>query len=432
MARIAVIGLGHTGLVVAAVFADLGHQVIGHDIESEKRNAIQQGESPFYEPGLNELIGRGLESGRLRVVDTIDECLDKVEIVFLAVGTPNADGDGPDLSEFWSAVGQVIPLMPRQAVLAIKSTLPIGTTDKLISRFSSFWPDESRVVVVPEFLRQGSAVEDFRRPDRIVLGSDSSRALAIVRGVYKAFQVPEDHFIECTPTGAELIKHATNAFLATKISFANQLANLCGRLGVDYETIRRALAADPRVGGRFLHAGLGFGGSCFPKDVAALIGTARQADLPFSVLEAAFAANRAQIERVAELARDMLGDFKGKKILQLGLTYKPGTDDLRGSLALELAFLLARSGADVVAYDPAHPPGKAVTDHVFKLAGDPLDAAAGADLIIIATEWPQYGELPWPNIAKSMRTPNLLDGRNMLDPEAITAAGFTYRGIGRH
>jgi len=429
--NIAIVGLGHTGLIAAAVFAELGHRVTGYDIESRKRAAIQNSKSPFFEPGLGELIRQGRQSGYLSVVDTQDKCLAGAEVIFLVVGTPPAGGDGPSLDEFWSAVGQVVPLAPPEAVLAIKSTVPVGTTDDLILRFASAWSGEAPVVAVPEFLRQGVALDDFRKPGRVVLGSHSRQALATVRRVYQPFNLPDEVFIECTPAAAELIKHATNAFLATKISFANQLANLCGKLGTDYEIIRRGLAADPRVGSGFLHAGLGFGGSCFPKDVAALITTGRRAESPLTLLEAAFAANRAQVERVADCAREMLGDLKGKRILQLGLTYKPGTDDLRGSLAVELAFLLSRGGAELVCFDPAYTPSRVGSNHVFRITKDPIKAASDTELIVIATDWPQFIDLPWPQIAQSMNTANLLDARNMLNPETIEAAGFTYLGIGR-
>lgn len=429
--NIAVIGLGHTGLVAAAVFADAGHRVIGHDIESEKRSLIRRGKSPFYEPELEDLIERGRRSGLLVVADNLDEALTTAEVIFLAVGTPAANGDSPNLAEFWSAIGQVVPAAPKDAVLAIKSTLPVGTTDELLSRFSSLWAGEAPVVVVPEFLRQGSAVADFRRPDRVILGSHAPAALATIRRVYAPFALPEETFHECTPRAAELIKHATNCFLATKISFANELANLCGKLGVDYEVVRRALAADARIGAGFLQAGPGFGGSCFPKDVAALIETAREAESPLTVLETTLAANRAQVRKVVELAYEMLGDLKGKKILQLGLTYKPGTDDTRGSPALELAFLLCRAGAALTCHDPAYRPTDVGSDYLFALDDDPIAAAAGAELILIATDWPQFVNLPWAEIAASMRTANLLDGRNILDPEELITAGFTYRGIGR-
>ena len=429
--RIAVVGLGHTGLVAAAAFAERGHQVVGHDIESEKRRGIQSGKSPFLEPGLDELLACGLASGRLVIVSTLDEGLSGAEIVVLAVGTPVANGDGPNLTEFWSATGQVVPLTPASAVLAIKSTIPVGTTDELILRFGAKWPGPAPVVTIPEFLRQGSAVQDFLHPDRVVLGSHSADALEIVRRAYEPFGIPAERVIECTPAEAELIKHATNAFLATKISFANQLANLCGKLNVDYQVVRNGLGMDPRVGSRFLDAGLGFGGSCFPKDVAALIQTAQQAGCPLTLLEAAFAANRRQIEHVANLARDMLGELQGKKILQLGLTYKAGTDDLRGSLAVELAFLLARAGAEVTCHDPAYKPWKVGSDRMFKLTDDPAEGASGADLIVVATDWPQFRDLPWPTLATSTRSPNLLDGRNLLDPHMLTEAGFTYRGVGR-
>ncbi len=431
LVHITVIGLGHTGLVAAAVFAEAGHQVIGHDIESEKCAIIRRGNSPFHEPGLEDIIGRVVRSGLLVIADNLEESLAQAEVIFLAVGTPAANGDSPNLAEFWSAVGQVVPAAPENAVLAIKSTLPVGITDELISRFKSIWPGEAPVVVVPEFLRQGSAVADFRRPDRVVLGSHSPEALATVRRVYDLFDLPAEVFHECTPMAAELIKHATNCFLATKISFANELANLCGHLGVDYEVIRRGLAADTRIGAGFMHAGLGFGGSCFPKDVAALIETGRMAECRLTLLETALVANRAQVKRVVNLTRDMLGELEGKKILQLGLTYKPGTDDIRGSLSLELAFLLSRAGADLTCYDPAYHPTTVGSDNLFDLTDDPLAAAVGAELILIATDWPQFGDLPWPEIAKSMSAANLLDGRNMLDPHKLTAAGFTYRGIGR-
>ena len=429
--NLAVIGLGHTGLVAAAVLAETGHQVMGFDIESGKRTLIRQGKSPFYEPELEVLITRDLAAGRLSVGETLDESLARAEVVILAVGTPAANGNVPNLAEFWSAAGQVISILRPTVVLAIKSTIPVGTTDELIRRFASHWREVPPVVFVPEFLRQGSAVADFRRPDRVVIGSHSAAALAAMRAVYNPFQLPAGAVQECRPIEAELIKHAANCFLAAKISFANELANLCGCLGADYEIVRRGLAADARIGSGFLNAGLGFGGSCFPKDVASLIETARQAQCPFTLLEATMAANRAQVQRVAALAGEMLGSLSGKKILQLGLTYKPGTDDTRGSLALKLAFLLARAGAQITCHDPAYKPAPVGSDSLFTLTRNPLSSAVSAELIIVATDWPEYIDLPWKEIACSMRTANLLDGRNLLDPQKMRAAGFTYRGIGR-
>ncbi len=429
--KLAVIGLGHTGLVVAAVLAEIGHQVHGFDIESGKRSRISRGHSPFYEPDLDSLIARGLATGRLVISRTLDEAQADAEVVFLAVGTPAANGDAPNLAEFWSAAGQVVPLLLPHAVLAIKSTLPVGTTDELIARFKAQWPDAPPVVNVPEFLRQGTAVADFLRPERVIFGSHSPAALNVMRVVYEPFKLSSETIHECRPVEAELIKHAANCFLAARISYANELANLCGRLGADYEIVRHGLAADSRIGSSFLNAGLGFGGSCFPKDLAALIKTARDAGSPFTLLEATLAANRAQVHRVVALADEMVGGLSGRKVLQLGLTYKAGTDDTRGSRALELAFLLIREGAELTCHDPAYIPTEVGSDQLFTIADDPVSAASRMDLVLIATDWPEFIDLPWSKIVGSMRSARLLDGRNLLDPTEMTAAGFTYRGIGR-
>ncbi len=429
--KIAVVGLGHTGLVAAAVFAERGHTVIGHDIESDKLAVIREGRSPFYEPRLNDLLAEGLRSGRLAVHDELDRCLTDAEIIFLAVGTPAANGDGPNLSEFWAAAGQVVPLASIDAVLVLKSTVPVGTTDELIDRFRGKWPNDPPVAAVPEFLRQGSAVDDFLKPDRVVIGTYSTSALKSVKQVYTPFILPEEKFLPCAPVEAELIKHAANSFLAAKISFANELANLCGKLGADYDLVQTGVGSDPRIGRKFLNAGLGFGGSCFPKDLAALIKTGHEADARQTVLEAALAANRRQVEQVAMLADEICGGLRGKKIIQLGLTYKPDTDDVRGSPAMELAFLLAQRGADLICYDPEYRPTDVGSDRVFQLSDSPVTDCPGRDLLIVATEWPQFHDLPWEQIAEKMKNPILLDARNMLNLTRMAAAGFRYVGVGR-
>ncbi len=429
--RIAVIGLGHTGLVTAAVLAAAGHDVVGHDIESKKRALIRDGTSPFFEPGLEPLIQQSVWNKHLTICETLEETLVGVDLIFLAVATPRTFRDLPGMTEFWSAVGQVIPLMESGTVLAIQSTLPVGTTDDLINRFKTYWQESIPVVIMPEFMRQGSAVQDMRAPTRVVLGYYDDEAGARVRRAYESLGLDREVFMECQPREAEFIKHVSYAFLATKLSLANEVALLASQLEIGYDVVRQALAADHRIGPDFLSVGLGFGGSSFPKDLASLIETARAADRPLTVLETVLSANRHQVDRICSQIQSMLGDLKGKKILQLGLTYKAGTDDVRGSPAVELGFSLVHRGAELVCHDPVYERPTVGSDQIFTKAADPVAGAAGMDLIVLATDWPEYRDLPWADIAQKMSTPRILDGRNLLDPQSMRNAGFEYRGVGR-
>ncbi len=429
--HIAVIGLGHTGLVTAAVLAAAGHQVVGHDIESKKRALIREGQSPFFEPDLEPLIQRGIQSENLTIYEKLEETLPGVELIFLAVATPRTFRDLPGMTEFWSAVGQVVPLMDEGTVLAIQSTLPVGTTDALINRFKSYWRETIPVVIMPEFMRQGSAVKDVRAPARVVLGYYDTEAGVRVRRAYQSLGLDADVFLECQPREAEFIKHVSYAFLATKLALANEVALLASQLEIGYDVVRSALAADRRIGPDFLGVGLGFGGSSFPKDLASLIESARAADRPLTVLESVLSANRHQVDRVRTTIRSLLGGLAGKKILQLGLTYKAGTDDVRGSPAVELAFGLVHEGAELVCHDPVYVRPTVGSDQLFEKVDDPVSSAAGADLIILATDWPEYRNLPWAKIAAMMKTPRILDAKNLLEPQALREAGFEYHGIGR-
>ena len=435
---ISIIGTGHVGLVTAAVLADYGHRVIGLDDDDAKLEQLRQGRAPFYEAGLQELLDRVMGDGSLVFTDDLDHTVAHAEVIFVCVGTPALPGGGPDL-RFVERVGQdVAQRATRELVLVEKSTVPANTglrlTQVIERERAALGRDEVLVHVAsnPEFLREGVAVADTAAPDRIVYGTASDLARDRLREVY----APMVEQVGCpvvetdVPT-AELIKHASNAYLATRLSFINAVANLCDRVGADVERVAEGLGHDARIGHAFLSAGLGYGGSCFPKDVDAFLHLSRSVGYEFGLLEEVRRINEGQRQVVIDKLRDELWHLTDKTVAILGAAFKPGTDDLREAPAMYLARALIDEGAKVRIYDPVALPGVGAQLPEAELVDDPLEACRGAQAAVIATEWEEIASLDPSELKAARAYPPLLDGRNCLDAEAAVAAGLHYHGIGR-
>ncbi len=430
MARIAVIGAGYVGLVTAACFADLGNQVTGIDIDEARVKKLQKGSTPIFEPQLEEMMARNAEAGRLNFSTDYEIGLNSAEFVFIAVGTPSGSGGEADLTAPEAAARSIARAMRAPLIIVNKSTLPIGSGDRLerIVREEQATPIRFAVVSNPEFLREGSAVTDFLAPDRVVLGSDDPTAAQAVADLYRVFNAP---IVLTDIRTAEMIKYASNAFLATKISFINEMAAICDQLGADVSQVAQGMGLDARIGRSFLDAGLGFGGSCFPKDVRALEFMASVHGCHPQLLRAVLDINRDVRRSAVQKLREALGSLHGRSIGVLGLAFKPNTDDLREAPALEIIHLLQHEEAQVRAYDPEAMEGAQAALPGVTFATDPYEVAEGCDALVLVTEWNEFKELDMRRISQSMRTPILLDGRNIYDPQMMAEAGFTYIGVGR-
>jgi UDPglucose 6-dehydrogenase len=444
MANIAVIGTGYVGSVSGACLADFGHHVICIDNNAKKIEALQKGVIPIYEPGLDAVVTRNVQTGRLRFSTDMAAALAKSSVVFIAVGTPPADDGGADLSHVEAAARQIGALITDYTVIVDKSTVPIGTGRKV-----ACWVREELekrglsidfdVVSNPEFLREGSAVYDFTHPDRVVIGSDSERARSIMKDVYRSLYLNETPYIETGLESAEMIKYASNAFLAVKITFINEIANLCEKTGADVRDVAKAMGRDGRIGPKFLHPGPGYGGSCFPKDTRALAKTGRDCGAVQSIVETSIAANEAQKIRAAKKIEAVLGNalgssLSGKTLGLLGLAFKPNTDDMRESPAIVLCEYLAERGAKLRLYDPAAmKEAKArlagIKESVY-FAGDEYDAAKNAAALIIVTEWNQFRNIDLLLVKKLLSAPCFFDLRNIYRQEEVEAAGLRYFGTG--
>jgi UDPglucose 6-dehydrogenase len=434
MSRIAVVGTGYVGLVTGACLADFGNVVRCVDVDAKKIARLSAGEVPFYEPGLEELVERGLAAGRLSFVTGLPEAARWAEVIFITVGTPPQKDGSADLSAVF-AVGDVIArAVTGPKVVVQKSTAPVGTARKLQAAMRKRAGKKAAIDVAsnPEFLREGSAIETYMRPDRVVVGAESARAERIMRDLHEPLYLLETPITVTNLETAELIKYAANAFLATKISFINEVANLCEEVGADVQTVARAMGQDRRIGNKFLHAGPGYGGSCFPKDTLALAAFARERGAPFRLVESVVQVNEKQKARMVDKIKAAMGTLKGRKVALLGLTFKPNTDDIREAPALDIAQGLLRGGAKVTAYDPAG------MEHVKALplgrriafAADAYEAARGADAAVLVTEWNELRTLDLKRLARSMRRPLLCDLRNVYDAEEAAAAGLAYVGVG--
>ncbi len=441
--RVAVIGSGYVGSVVAACLAHVGHSVVGVEADSEKLATLRAGTAPFHEAGLDALIAGGLASGNLRFTDDFCDAMDSSDVVFVCVGTPPGPDGEADTTAIRGVTVAIAQNLRHYHVIITKSTVPIGTGFWLGSLIEDILGAEGRdrfgVVSNPEFLREGSAVQDFLHPDRVVLGSDDPKAREIAANVYRPIleqQIPGDvgkrdvvPLLQTKLTTAEMVKYASNAFLATKISFANEIARLCDFVGADITEVTAGMGLDTRIGGRFLDAGLGWGGSCFGKDLSALITTANEYGYQPKILEGAVSVNESQRKHVVDQLLGHLKTLRGAKICILGLSFKPHTDDLRDSPALDVATRLIGKGAFVAAYDPMVTAVPDVPD--IRLMPDAIRAAANADAIVLATDWPQFLSVRLTELRRSMRGDLFFDSRNNFDPILVEQAGFRYVGIGR-
>lgn len=423
--QLAVVGAGYVGLTVAACFAHLGHRVRCIECDRDKARALAKGRVPVAEPGIEELWRRHLADGSLQVFERPQEGLPGAEVVFLCVGTPAAPGGEADLSQVWAAAAGLAQGMPRgaRAVLAVKSTVPPGTAHALRSLMCSLRPDlHLSVVANPEFLREGQALTDFLSPPRIVIGVEEEWAAVLLEELYAPLGAP---VVRCSPSSAELAKYACNAFLAARISFVNEVAEIAEAVGADVAEVTRVMGMDPRIGPAYLEPGLGWGGSCLPKDLRALIARARTLGVPVPLLEGVAATNARQVSRLVARLASLLGTLSGRRVALWGLAFKPGCGDTRDSPAVALGRALQEAGAEVWAYDPV------ASAPDFVLYRDPYRAAEGAEAAVLATAWPELRVLDWERLRSLMARPLVVDARNGLDSEAAQAAGFTYIPVGR-
>jgi UDPglucose 6-dehydrogenase len=421
--RVAVFGAGYVGLVTGACLADLGHEVVVRDIISERIEGLQRGELPIHEDGLADLLERNRK--RLRFTTEVDDALEDADIVYVAVGTPPTLSGDADLTAVWTVVDE-LPRVDRRLVLAMKSTVPVGTGRTVRHRLDERGLENVGYVSNPEFTAEGTAVRDFLDPDRIVIGAFDPADGDVVEQLHSGIDAP---VIRSDVASAEMIKLAANAALVTRISFINEIANVCEATGADVLTVAQGVGLDHRLGPHFLRAGIGWGGSCFGKDVSALKQLAGNSGYHFQLLNAVIEVNELQKRRVIRKLERRLGSLRGKKIALLGLAFKPGTDDMREAPSLVLAGRLEAEGAEISAWDPVAD-GKAHLNGV-QIAGSALEALDGADAAVIVTEWPELRELDWAEAAARMRNRLVVDGRNMLDPDALRRHGFEYEGIGR-
>jgi UDPglucose 6-dehydrogenase len=430
--KIAIIGSGYVGLVTGACFAEVGHEVICVDNDERKIKALSNGKIPIYEPGLEQLVLRNVSAHRLQFSGSIEQGVDNSQVIFIAVPTPPQADGSVDLTYIERVAREIASVLKEYRVIVDKSTVPVKTGEKVadtIRRYNKVNVDFD-VVSNPEFLREGCAVPDLMEPDRIVIGSNSESALAIMKKVYEPFMAP---IMVTDINSAELIKHAANSFLALKISYINALSAICEASGADIEKVADGIGADKRIGRSFLNAGLGYGGSCFPKDIAAFIAISEQIGEPFHLLREVQRINQHQRERFVKRLRDTLWVLKEKRIAVWGLTFKPGTDDVRNSVAIDLVNDLIREGAQVTAYDPKGNQRVQELDLCpgVHLANSALEAVQGAETLILATEWPDFGDVDLTEVRRRMHTPIVFDGRNLFDPATMRGLGFQYYGIGR-
>jgi UDPglucose 6-dehydrogenase len=428
--NVAVIGTGYVGLVTGTCLAEIGHSVVCVDNDKKKIATLKRGAIPIYEPGLQELVRKNRKAGRLSFATSIAEGLKKAEIVFIAVNTPPLPNGDADLSYVEAVAREVARSMQRYTILVEKSTVPVETGEKVKQTIKLYGNGKGEFDVAsnPEFLREGSAVKDFLNPDRVVIGVESKRAEAALRELYAPLKAT---LLVTDIKSAELIKHSSNSFLAMKISFINAVAAVCERVGADVTLVAEGMGHDARIGRQFLNAGVGFGGSCFPKDLRAYIHMAEKAGYDFKLLKAVQQINDDQARWVAERLKKALWNLKGKKVAIWGLAFKADTDDLRNAPALEIIEQLQKEGCEVRAYDPvAMEKAKALLKGV-KFCKDPYDAARGADAVVVVTEWKQIKSVDLKKVKSLVATPVLLDGRNIYDPGAASALGFEYHGVGR-
>jgi UDPglucose 6-dehydrogenase len=430
--RIAMIGSGYVGLVSGACLSEFGHEVVCIDKDQNKIANLNKGSVPIFEPGLDEVVAANARAGRLSFTTDLAPAVAQADAVFIAVGTPSRRGDGhADLSFVFGAAEEIARALGHYTVIVTKSTVPVGTGKKVEDIIRKIRPEaEFDVASNPEFLREGSAIEDFRRPDRIVVGAETERARNVLKEVYRPLYLNETPIVFTSRETSELIKYAANAFLATKITFINEMADLCEKVGADVQEVARGIGLDGRIGGKFLHAGPGFGGSCFPKDTLALLKTSQDANAPVRIVETVVSVNESRKARMAEKIIEAFGDVKGKTIAVLGLTFKPNTDDMRDAPSLVIVPKLQAAGARIRAYDPegAEEARKVLDVETCK---DAYEALSGADGVVILTEWNEFRALDLDRVKSLLKRALMVDLRNIYRPAQMAEAGFTYVSVGR-
>jgi UDPglucose 6-dehydrogenase len=432
--KITMIGAGYVGLVSGACFADFGHDVTCVDLDQRKIDALLAGIMPIYEPGLADLVAANVTAGRLTFTTDLKAGVAGAEAVFIAVGTPSRRGDGhADLSYVYQATRDIAAALTGPVVVVNKSTVPVGTGDEVERILREAAPDAQIAVVSnPEFLREGAAINDFKRPDRIVIGTSDDWARAVMQEVYRPLYLNQAPLVFTARRTAELIKYAANAFLATKITFINEMADLCEAVGADVQDVARGIGLDNRIGGKFLHAGPGYGGSCFPKDTLALLKTAEDHDVPCRIVEAVVQVNDSRKRAMGRKILQAMGNnVRGKTVGLLGVTFKPNTDDMRDAPSLAIVQALQDAGVNVVAYDPEGMEAAKPLMPGVEFRSDPYAVAQGADALALVTEWNAFRALDLSRIASAMRTPVLVDLRNIYQPEEVRRQGFHYSSVGR-
>src|SRR5882757_2935394 len=432
--KIAMVGTGYVGLVSGTCFADFGHQVVCVDKDAGKIEALKRGKIPIYEADLDQLVQTGTRAGRLTFTTELVGAVEDADAVFIAVGTPSRRGDGhADLSYVYAAAREIGAALKKFTVVVTKSTVPVGTGDEVERLIRETNPNADFAVASnPEFLREGAAIQDFRHPDRIVVGTEDERAKKVMGEIYRPLYLNQAPILYTARRTAELIKYAANAFLATKITFINEIADLSEKVGANVQEVARGIGMDNRIGSKFLHAGPGFGGSCFPKDLRALIKTAQDYDAPLRILEVVNSVNDTRKRAMArKVAAPFGGNLRGKTIAVLGLTFKPNTDDMREAPSIPLITALQDMGATVRAFDPVGMELARTEMPDIQYSADPYECAYGADALVIVTEWEQFRALDLDRLKREMARPVVVDLRNVYDPNELTERGFLYQSIGR-
>jgi UDPglucose 6-dehydrogenase len=430
--RIAMIGAGYVGLVSGACLSEFGHDVVCVDKDAEKVNNLRRGTIPIFEPGLDEVVAANVKAGRLTFDDDLARAVAGAGAVFIAVGTPSRRGDGhADLSYVFAAAEEIAAALTGYAVVVTKSTVPVGTSRQVEAIIRKVRPGaDFDMASNPEFLREGSALDDFRRPDRVVVGCDTERAREVMREVYRPLFLNETPILFTSRESAELIKYAANAFLATKITFINEMADICEKVGGDVQDVARGIGLDGRIGKKFLHAGPGYGGSCFPKDTLALVQTAQELGAPTRIVETVVAVNEARKLAMAKKIEAAFGGVKGKTVAVLGLTFKPNTDDMRDAPSLVILPYLQKAGAAIRAFDPeGHKEAAKLLQLDYR--SDAYDALDGADGVVILTEWNEFRALDFARVRAALKTPLMVDLRNIYRPAQMAEYGFRYVSVGR-
>jgi len=431
--RISVIGTGYVGLVVGTCFAESGNDVICVDVDENKVKMLKRGESPIYEPGLTDLLKKNIEEKRLVFTTDLESAVKKTEIIFLALPTPQSEDGSADLQHVLAVAKRIGRVMNGYKVIVNKSTVPVGTADRVREIVAAETRQAFDVVSNPEFLKEGAAVNDFMKPDRVVIGTRSPRALAIMQDLYAPFVRTGNPLIIMDERSSELTKYAANSFLATKVSFMNEVANLCERVGADIDMVRKGMGTDPRIGMQFLFAGIGYGGSCFPKDVAALLNTAKSYDYDLHILDSVESVNRRQKQVVVSKVKHHFGDrLKGKTITLWGLSFKPNTDDVREAPALTIIDTLLKEGVTLRVHDPAAMAEmKKKVGNAVKYFDSNYEALKGSHALIVVTEWNEFRRPDFDRMKSLLKEPVIFDGRNIYDPKIMESKGFVYYGIGR-